>query len=134
MAQAARLYLFPFPRYRQGNVRNRVKFLIPGPLKICKKSIVPYGREKVQYYVTGRDNLNGASRRSVSLFVSEISPRERSESCEIFNTPGPLKICKKSIVPYGREKVQYYVTLTSYKITANCSHSFTGKIKFLIPF
>ena len=56
MAQAVGLYLFSFPRYRQWNVRNRVKFLIPGPLKICKKSIVPYGREKIQYYVTGREN------------------------------------------------------------------------------
>ena len=56
MAQAVGLYLFPFSRYRQWNVRNRVKFLIPGPLKICKKSIVPYGREKIQYYVTGREN------------------------------------------------------------------------------
>ena len=56
MAQAAGLNLFSFPRYRQGNVRNRVKFLIPGPLKICEKSIVPYGREKIQYYVTGREN------------------------------------------------------------------------------
>ena len=37
MAHAAGLYLFSFPRYRQGNVRNRVKFLIPGPLKICEK-------------------------------------------------------------------------------------------------
>ena len=46
MAQAAGLYIFSFPRYRKWNVRNRVKFLIPGPLKICKKSIVPYGREK----------------------------------------------------------------------------------------
>ena len=47
MAQAAGLYLFPLSRYRQWNVRNRVKFLVPGPLKICKKSIVPYGREKI---------------------------------------------------------------------------------------
>ena len=86
MAQAAGLYLFWFPKYRQGNVRNRVKFLIPGPLKIVKKLILPNGREKIQNYVTGRENLNGASRRSVSLFVSEISPGERSESCEIFNT------------------------------------------------
>ena len=30
---------------------------------------------------------------------------ERSESGEIFNTPGPLKICKTSIVSYGREKI-----------------------------
>ena len=56
MAQAAGLYLLPFPRYRQWNVRIRVKFLIPGTFKICKKSIVPCGREKIQYYVTGREN------------------------------------------------------------------------------
>ena len=56
MAQAAGLYLFPFSRYRQWNVRNRLKFLIPGHLKICKKSIVPYGREKIQHYVKGREN------------------------------------------------------------------------------
>ena len=34
MAQAAGLYLFSFPRYRQGNVRKSCilpKFLIPGP-------------------------------------------------------------------------------------------------------
>ena len=56
MAQPAGLYLLPFLRYRQWNVRNRVKFLIPGPLKICKKSIVPTGREKIQDSVTGREN------------------------------------------------------------------------------
>ena len=36
MAHAAGLYLFSFPRYREGNVRNRVKFLISRPLKICE--------------------------------------------------------------------------------------------------
>ena len=56
MAQAAGLYLHPFPRYRQWNDRNRLKFLIPGPLKICKKSIVLYVCEKIQYYVKGREN------------------------------------------------------------------------------
>ena len=56
IAKDAGLYLLPLSRYHQWNVRNRVKFLIPGPLKICKKSIVPYGREKIQYYVTGREN------------------------------------------------------------------------------
>ena len=49
MAQAAGLYLFSFPRYRQLNVRSRVKFLMMGgPLKTCP--IVPYGREKIQFY------------------------------------------------------------------------------------
>ena len=56
MAQAVGLYLFSFPRYREWNVRNRVKFLIPGNLKIFKKSTVPYGCEKIQYYITGREN------------------------------------------------------------------------------
>ena len=40
----------------RNRVRNRVKFLIPGPLKICEKLILPNGREKIQYYVTGREN------------------------------------------------------------------------------
>ena len=86
MAQAVGLHLFSFPRYRQWNFRNREKFLIPGPLKISKKSIVPCGHEKIQHYVTGRENENGARRRSVSPSVFEISPMERSESGEIFNT------------------------------------------------
>ena len=161
MAQATGLYLFPFSKYRQVNVRSLVKFLIPGPSKICKKSIVPYGRNKIQQYITGRENQNGASRKSVSLSVFEISPWECSESCEIFNTrtfencserrekiqyyvtgrenqngagrrscifpfsryrhgnvrslvkfliPGPSKICKKSILKNGCEKILYYVT------------------------
>ena len=54
MAQAAGLYLFSFPRYRQLNVRSRVKFLMPGGLrKFAKKPIVPYGREKIRYYAIG---------------------------------------------------------------------------------
>ena len=60
MAQAAGLCLFSFARYRQWNVRNCVKFLMPGgPLKICKKLIVPDGREKIERsenYATGREN------------------------------------------------------------------------------
>ena len=104
MAQAAGLYLFSLQRYRQWDVRNRVNFLIPGPLKICKKSIVPYGREKIQYYVTERENQNGASRRSVSLSFPRYrqwNVRNRVK-CLISE---PLKICKISIVPYGREKI-----------------------------
>ena len=109
MAQAAGLYLFSLQRYRQWDVRNRVNFLIPGPLKICKKSIVPYGREKIQYYVTGRENKNSASRRSVSPSIPRC--RQWNDRNRVkFLIPGPLTICKKSIVPYGREKVRYYVT------------------------
>ena len=61
MAQAAGLYLHPFPRYRQWNDRNRLKFLIPGPLKICKKSIVPYEnsalREKIRKFSSRLRNI-----------------------------------------------------------------------------
>ena len=91
MAQELGLYLFSYPRYRQWNVRNLVKFLIPGPLKIFKKSIVPYGREKIQCYVTERENQNGASRRSVSLSFPRY--RQWNDRNRVkFLIPGPLKI------------------------------------------
>ena len=88
MEQAAGLFLFPFSRHRHGNVRNLVKFFnIPDLRKFAKnRMFLRTRRDKIQYYVTGRENENGASRRSVSLSVFEISPRECSESCEIFNT------------------------------------------------
>ena len=48
MAQAAGLHLLPFPRYRKMELSESGEiFNTPGPLKICKKSIVPYGREKI---------------------------------------------------------------------------------------
>ena len=102
MAQAAGLYLLPFPRYRQWNVRNRVKFLIPGHLKICKKSITG-----VQYYQDEKIRMAQAA----GLYLLPF-PRYRQWNVRNrlkFLIPGHLKICKKSIVKYGREKIQHYV-------------------------
>ena len=84
--------------------------LLPGPLKICKKSIVPYGREKIQHYVTGRENENGARRCSVSPSVFEISPMERSELVEVFNTRPFENLQKIDCSVRCMRKLQYYVT------------------------
>ena len=109
MAQAAGLYLFSFPRYRQWNFRNRVKFLIPGPLKICKKSIV-YGHENTSVFAQRGEKIRIAHAAGLYLLPFSRYRQWNVRNRVKFLIPGPLKICKKSIVPYGREKIQHYVT------------------------
>ena len=70
---------------------------------------------------------------------------ERSESGEIFNTPGPLKICKKSIVPYGREKIHVLLNrkrklewrkplvCISFRFRDVDQWNVRNRVKFLIP-
>ena len=81
MAQAAGLYLFPFSTYRQGNVRNLVKFLIPGPSKICKKSIVPYGPEKNSVYRKKDESI-----RMTQAAVLYLSPFSRYRPWKTFRS------------------------------------------------